>query len=778
MEELQSQGPIDIIQLAKKFLRYWPWFVLSIVVCLTAGYFYLLQSPIIYETTAKIKILEEEKQIDLAPNPYKTEFVNLQNEIQVLTSYPILEKVEKELQLSHSFYEDGAYRMVELNALPFRYQPIFGVDSVAVTGSFRVNVTSNSFEVNNMETDDTTIIENHDSFLVEHGLPFEIKIESPEQLALCLGREFYIFIQSPRATVLGLRGSIEVSSINEDSEVLQLTMQGENYLKSEKILNSLIKVFNEDGVQDREMVARSTLEFIDERFASLSKELDSIELNKEDFKQRNNLVDFGSDTSLSIEQRATADDEVFRVENQLELSQLLEAAMNNPNATSKLLPSNFGLENPDINDLVKRYNEALLDSETLINNGGANNPIVKQLQSQLEDIRSNIDISIKGYKNRLLLTQKQLASRDKKFKSEFYSLPQKEKLLRAINRKQEIKESLFLLLLEKREEVSIDLAVTEPSIKVVESAITGTYPVSPNARVVYVASFLMGLFFPLGVLIIMFSLDTKIYNKKDLETLVSDIPIVGEIPQISSGNSLVFSDINDRSVLAESFRLLSSNVDYYLPLKNQGKGRVIYTSSTLKGEGKTFIALNLSLAFSSLNKKVLLIGADLRNPQLHHYLKVDKNHLGLSSYLHDTNVNWKKALVKGFKDHKNHDTLISGVVPMNPPNLLNNDRFGELLDEAKELYDYIIVDTAPTIAVTDTMLISKFADGTVHVVRANYTEKNLLEYSNNLARNKKLRNMSYVLNQVVEKDGSNYGHGYGYGEDIVERTWKDKIFNR
>jgi capsular exopolysaccharide synthesis family protein len=250
---------------------------------------------------------------------------------------------------------------------------------------------------------------------------------------------------------------------------------------------------------------------------------------------------------------------------------------------------------------------------------------------------------------------------------------------------------------------------------------------------------------------------------------VKGIPIIGQIPEVKDKNNLIFENPNDRSILAESFRILSSNVRYVLPGNASSKGKVIFCTSTIKGEGKTYVSINLSLALSSLNKKVLLIGADLRNPQIHTYSTKDKNAAGLSNYLHDFNLDWKGMLIKGFKNHQTHDVLLSGSIPPNPAHLLTNGRFDSLIEEAKELYDFIIVDTAPTILVTDTMLISHLADTNVYIVKANFTEKNLLEFSKELNESGKLNNMAYVVNSVGASKshgyGYNYGYGYGYGDN-------------
>ena len=779
----EDEDTIDLRQALTEYLRYWPWFILSLVLFATASFLYLRYTAKVYETTAKIKILNEGKGLNLPMEDllFNNPNVNLENEIEILSSYRILEKVEKALQLRHVFYEEGNIQTSQLDTLPFSYIPIIDVDSVFTTGSFNISVTPSAFEVYDFETGSTTLFANHDTNATQHSLPFQIKIASPEELALYIGKQYNVHIETIKDAVLNLKKSLEINSIGKKSDIVQLRMEGESASRSEKILNEIINAFNEDGIQDRQLISKRTLEFIDDRFIFLSEELDSIELDKKDFKQNNNLVYIEADTELSLEKRAQADEEVFRIENQLALSQLLEEAMNDPSAKSKLLPINFGLENNAISTLIGNYNTAILDNEKLIRSGGINNPIVRQLQLQLADLRANIDSSLKAYKNQLQLSQRQLSSRDEKFKSEVYNLPRKEKLLRAINRQQKIKESLFLLLLQKREEASISLAVTEPSIKMVEYGLSGSLPVSPKPKIIYLGGIIIGLLFPFGILYVMFLLDNKIHGKKDIEKSLTDIPTVGEIPKIKDGANTIFSNPNDRSILAESFRILSSNTNFILPPQEKGRGSIIYTSSSVKGEGKTFVSLNLSLALSSLNKKVLLIGADLRNPQLHIYLDIDKGQPGLTNYLHEPNFNWKEALIKRFKEHPNHDTLISGVIPPNPPQLLTNGRFEALLEEARTLYDYILVDTAPTISVTDTLLISKFADATVYITRANYTEKNLIEYANSLSKDKKLVNMAYVVNQVGGKGskyGYNYGYGYGYSEDGSKQSWKDRLFNK
>ncbi len=781
---IEEEETLDIKQALKDYLRYWPWFLLSMLLFVLASFLYLRYTPKIYETSAKIKILDEGKGLNLPMEDllFSNSNVNLENEIEILSSYRILEKVVQELQLNHVFYSLGNIQTSLIDHLPFTYEKVKEIDPLSDGLHYKITVTPTAFEIYDYETETTQVFKGHSTDTKTNTLPFNIKIENEAQLAASVGKEFDVHIAPKNKAVLQLKESLNVSAVGKKSDILQLDIKGESVSRSEKILNLIIKTFNEDGIEDRQLISKRTLAFIDERFLFLSEELDSIESNKKDFKQQNKLVYIEADTQLSLENTSRADEELFRIENQLALSKLLEEAINDPNSKSKLLPANFGLESAALNSLVDNYNRAILDNEKLISSGGVNNPVVRQILMQLADLRSNITTSLKNYKAQLELSQRSFSTRDRKFKSEVYNLPQKEKLLRAINRQQNIKESLFLLLLQKREEASISLAVTEPSVKVVEYALSGAVPVSPKTKIVYLGALFLGLFLPFAILYVSFLLDTKIHGKEDIEKLVASNPVIGEIPTIKKGVNTVFSNPNDRSVLAESFRILSSNTNFILPPQVNGQGSIIYSTSTIKGEGKTFISLNLSLALTSLNKRVLLIGADLRNPQLHIYLNIDKDNPGLSNYLYDTDYHWKDALIKGFAEHPNHDTLISGVIPPNPTQLLTNGRFEALLEEAKSHYDYIIVDTAPTISVTDTLLISKFADATVYVTRANYTEKNLMEHAENLAKNKKLKNMAFVVNQVGDskrsKYGYNYGYGYGYSEDVAKRNWLQRLFNR
>ena len=753
-----------------KYLRYWPWFICSVILFQTASFFYLRYTPKIYNTHAKIKILDENSGLELptAALVVNRSNINLENEIEILTSYPLLERVVNRLKLSAQFFEKGNMKSKSLVRLPFDFELTQSLDSITTPIQFYISVEELGFKVTYENKNIEFSFPEFDTTKSQHQLPFELKWSSKFQKHELVGRDFEVLLVPKKSAILNIKSRIKIEPVGEGSHILNLSIKDQNFINSERILNTLIDVFNQDDILDRQLIWKRTIDFVDERFVNLSNELDSIENYKKNFKINNSLVDVSTDGIESLEQRAQSNEKLFQIENQIIVSKLIIRPLSEQKPSVSLLPANIGIENASINALITNFNDMVLQRQKLISSAGINNPSVKLLEANLSNLKSNINSSITAYITQLSLTRDQLSSRNKTFQSKVSEIPEKEQQLRAIERQQSIKERLFIFLLQKKEEASVNLAVTEPTLKVVEYSISGSSPISPNSSVVYLVMLTLGLLVPFGIIYLIFLLDTKVHNKLDMDLLASEIPVIAEIPQIKAGVSMIFSNPNDRSVLAESFRILTTNMKFVLP--SDGVGKVIFCTSTIKGEGKTFMSLNLSLAMASLNKKVLLIGADLRNPQLHTYANVNKNQMGLSNYLTDPTLGWESSIMKIFDKHPNHEVLFSGVIPPNPAHLLANGNFETLIEEAKLIYDYIIVDLAPTILVTDTLLVAHLADATICAVRANHTDKKLIPFSVDLSNTKRLVNMSYVINGVKENRsyGYNYNYGYNYGYGDIE----------
>ncbi|NKI25231.1 polysaccharide biosynthesis tyrosine autokinase [Arenibacter sp. 6A1] len=784
LQQFEEEESLNLKEILLKYLAYWPWFLAATLLSLWLGVVYLKYAPVTYNSVAKIKIIDESKEMNIAADALSLlggkSQVNLNNEVEVIKSYRLLNQVMSELQLDVAYYEKGTIKTTEIWNPPFTLTKSIVTADITEPLTYMITIGTANFKVTEEEGESFTLpFKPGESPTV--GLPFSLQLNDQSALTENQNKTYKVVLLPQKEAVMKLVKDLQVQSTNKDSDILSLSLIGESVAKSEAIINTTIEKFNRDGILDRQMVAQRTLDFIDDRFMFLSQELDSIEGNKKDFKQKNNLSFIEADAEVNIKKKSISEEQVFKLETQIALSKLLKETMGSQ-TDYQLLPADIGLDNNSINSLVQDYNQVVLEREKLKASAGANNPTVMVLTGQLDRTKENISQTIKGYQQQLGVSLKQLQQQQNLAGSQFSKLPEKEQLLRAIERQQSIKENLFLILLQKREEAAISLAVTTPSLKVVDYALTSNIPVAPKKLVILAGSLLLGLLIPFGVIYIIFLLDTKIHDRVAIERANPEIPILAEIPFIEEDKS--FMDADDRSILAESFRILSTNVNYMLPKKEKGEGQVIYVSSTIKGEGKTLVALNLSLAYSSIKKKVLLVGGDLRNPQLHNYFDIDKNVQGLADYLHNPELNWKDSIHEGYNKIPYHKVCFSGSIPPNAPQLLSGEGFEKFINAAKKEFDYVIVDTAPTILVTDTLLISQYADATLFVTRAGYTDKRLLEFSKDLNKNKKLPNMAYVLNDVRLGKGKgygygyNYGYGYGYSEEQQVAPWYKRILKR
>lgn len=748
-----------------KYIRYWFWFVAGVSIALIIAYLYMRYSPKTYASVAKINILDSDEGLELSGAMYlwNQSTIKLEREMEILKSYPLLKKVVNNQELTVQYFEVGDIQTSEISQLPFDFIKSIDNDSITHTFGFEIRVLPNDFEVQQLGTEDIQKFKNHSSIGTTHELPFELNPLEKEISPEVIDRTYTVYFKPIESAISNLKGQIQVTPLGEDTDLLQISYLSESYEKNERVLNELINVFNKDGIDDRRAVSQRTYEFIDQRFITLAEELDSLETDIQDFKQENKIITIESKAGAGMENLSATEERLFELENQLNLLDIIESSLTSSGDNVNLLPANIGVSSQNINQLVNDYNQLVLEYLNLENSATKNNPLLLNLKSSINNLNKNIFASLKSSKNQLNATKKQVERKNRNLTDQIFDIPAKEKFFLDIKRQQEIKQELYLYLLQKREEAVINYAITEPSIKVVEPAISSKVPVSPQPQIAYGAAVLLGLGVPFIVLYIIFLLDTKVRNRESIEKLTKKVPFLAELPLVKKEKHLSFLVENDNSVQAEAFRVLTYNLKYILTSGAQDqKGKVVYCTSTIKGEGKTHISLNIALALSSLNHKVLLIGADLRNPQIHNFIDKDKNLDGLSKYLHDLDYDWHEGLLKNFVIHPKFHILLAGSTPPNPSKLLTSPRLKQILDEAKEEYDYIIVDTAPTLLVSDTLLMSSLADATVYASRANYTEKRLLEFSMNLSETGKLVNMAYVVNALNLKKSNSYGYGYGY----------------
>jgi tyrosine-protein kinase Etk/Wzc len=795
MENNNSSPEIEEINIKDvlfKYIGFWKWFVVGAILALLVAYTYLRYASDVFQTTAKIKILDNSKGGMKLPSDVTALFsnskVNLDNEMEVIKSHRLLELVANNLNLETSYYTVGKIKTSELwKDKPFKVIWLDHKDSINTKkNTFEIEIETKGYKVVSGDKNSGQLILFGQKNKI-NGQEFLLVLENNSVISK-ISYSHYKVVRTPLSIVVEkLSNTLKLASTAKQSEVLSLVLTGENQDKSEAIINEIIYKFNDDGITDRQLVSQRTIDFVNERFVYLSSELDSIENQKQIYKKNNKLSYLPVDAGNTITKKALAEGEFYSLETQIALAKLLEETLKK-DAAYAMLPSNIGIENANINSLIADYNKAVLERSKLLLSAGLKNPVVVEYSDKLVDLKQNILYSIRVLQKQLSVSITNIKSLNQDNTNVFSTIPAKEKILRSIERQQNIKETLYLFLLQRREEASVTKAITTPSVKVVDYAITNFNPIAPMRSIIYLAALLIGLLIPFAIVYILFLLDTKIHSKLDFERLAPDIPIVGEIPFIDEDKRII--SMNDRSVLAESFRILRTNINYLMPIKKEGECPVIFTTSSIKGEGKTFVSLNLALTLASMDKKVLLIGADLRNPQLHKYLQINKNRIGLSNYLYDSTTDWKNLINEKVFNNEFLSIIFAGSVPPNPAELLSNGRFEELLKILKKQYDYIVVDTAPTILVTDTLLISQLADITVYVSRADFTDKKLLTYSKGLKDQGKMMNMAYIINNVGGEKGYgygygykysygysygyNYGYGYGYGEDSDYGTPKKK----
>ena len=744
-----------------KYLFYWKYFLISILIFLIAAFTYLRYTTKVYESNAKIKIIDKKEtslELPTASDLFSKSKINLENEIEVIKSYPVLKEVVKNINLQISVYAIGDVMEWLFVDYPFEISLNTSIDSIGEK-TYRLNNTESGFEIIDLENESKSFnFKGTTTSNYNHKLPFEILNYNQKKFNKNSHKGYSIKFLSEDNLIEDLKNSLTISQIGKESDVVQLNFNSTNSKYSEAFLNELIDVFNNDGIKDRQLIHKRTIDFVNARYSHLSLQLDSIEIAKQLYKIDNNLVDISANSEISLEKSIKSEENIFSVENQISITNLLLKTLADDKI--ELLPANMVIENDEINDLISEYNQIILDREKLIFSAGSNNPSTIQLDRTITDFRLNIVYSLQNHLSQLENIKSKLSNQFYKFNNDISNLPEKEKVLRAIERNQKIKESLYLFLLQKREEAEVSYAVTEPSIKIIEYAISNDKPIAPKRNIFYLLAILLGLVVPFAIIYFLFYFNRKIYTKEQIEELKLPLSIAVEIPQVENQINTVVDSSNERSPLAESFRVFYSKLKFY-GINDKKDGHIIMITSTIKGEGKTFCATNIAYTMSSLGKKVLLIGADLHNPQIHTYLNVEKNKSGLVNFLVDNNHNWKKSILKS--ESVGCDILIGGQIPPNPAQLLNNGNFEILLNQAKKIYDHIIIDTPPSLLVSDTLSISHLADMLFFVVRCDHSDIDVLEFMRDcMLKGVINENTMIILNGIGVKGKYGYGYAYNY----------------
>ncbi|MCH8533784.1 MAG: polysaccharide biosynthesis tyrosine autokinase [Flavobacteriaceae bacterium] len=770
----------DIKRLLLRYLSYWPYFILSVFILTGVAYLYLRSTPPVYQTTSKIKVLKDEGAIDMSGFQGSSPLidmtkVNLENESEILKSRRLTSNVIKNLGLQTSVYLKGNIRTVELwkDEIPFE---------IIWENKDLDKLTTNQYEINFSSTEKFSIEDTETSFKKEYSLgelitheeaKFRVLIKDGVETNKYLNKTFFFAHKPLELLITSITSKINVENIGQRSEILNIFLNGQNKQKNEDIINNLIYQFNFDGIEDNKKLARKTEKFVVERLKFLNQELDTVESSLVDFKTESGLITVETSAQELFGKNTAAEAMFFEVSQQLLLVEDFQREIDEMD-DFELLPANIGISDNGVNQFTTDYNKLIMERAELLVSSTDESIQIREINKQLNQVKQNIIRTLASFKRQLELRLEKIEKRESSTKGRINLLPSQEKEINEIARQQLVKQRLYVFLLQKREEATLSAAVASDIIKVVDFAYTNPNPVSPKPKIIMLGSILLGLIIPFGIVYIKFLLDTKVYTKEDIKLGIGEIPIVGEIPFEKEYQNKVLSS-SDHSALAESFRILKTNLKflgktYHFEEKN--KSKVIFITSTMKGEGKTFTSVNLASILATNNKKVVLIGSDLRNPQIHNFLGLNKATRGLSYFLYENDAKVSDITIKGENIKTKFDVILSGEIPPNPSELLSNGRFEVLIEQLKEQYDYILVDSAPTILVTDSLLIAENADFSLYMIRSGHTDTQLLEHIREIYKKKKLKNMGIVFNGLKDNGAYayNYGYGYGYNEKAKSRN--------
>jgi tyrosine-protein kinase Etk/Wzc len=772
MIESEDSEEVSLGDLLYKFLPYWPFFVLLLLISLSAAWIYLRYKMPVYQTTATVLIKDDQK--NAAADEMMAAFdmfgskKNVENEVEVLQSKTLMQEVVKNLHLYAPVTVTG--RVASSNA--YQKSPI--VIEARDTDSLR-NVKRIDFKYN--KAAQSVEIENKSYPLYQWVLtPYGVlkflpnKYYKPDRNEEDEEGHFYFSLSSVKKTANSILRQINVSPSSKQSTVIDLSMEGEVPRQGEDILNELLSVYNRAAILDKNVLAANTLKFVNDRLGYVVNELDSVEGELQSFKSRNKITDISAQGKIYLETVATNDQKVSEINMRLSALDQVENYVKSNGGIGGIVPATFGIADPVLTELLKKLSDLELQYTQTKKIVPENNPAVTALVDGINKLKPGILENIKSQRRNLQAGRNDLTSTNNQFSSILRSIPEQERELLGISRQQSIKNNIYTFLLQKREETALSFASAVADSRIIDKAETSDLPVSPKRNIIYLAAILAALALGIGVIYLKDVLNRTVQERSDIEKYTG-IPFLGEVVYDRSKSPIVISE-GKRSFIAEQFRQLRTSLSYMGI--NETHKKILITSS-ISGEGKSFIATNLGISLALMGKKVIMIELDLRKPKLSSQFNISHT-TGISNFL--IGKAEAKEIIKS-TGYENLSIIPSGPIPPNPSELISNGRLQELLVYLETRFDYIFIDTAPINPVTDAFILSPFADVTLFVIRDDYTPKMFIQKLEQRSVNGSLKSPAIIYNGIKGKGigryGS-YGYGYGYTEDAKDTRWWNRIF--
>lgn len=759
----------------------WKWFVLSLIICMGTAAIYLRYVTPIYQASAKLLIKDNDQNTSSRNTMLNSATLGMisnsngfDNEMEILTSHSLAQQVVRDLKLYVNYYREGKVK----DRLMYKDQPVNvdidpgHLEALNATISLEIERKGNKYHVKgtyfvpvdqNQADGPFTIDKTLTSLPATIGTRAGIlSFNSNSVVPMADGSVMKVFIMSPRMAASKYVGELNVAQTSKTTTIALLTMNDEDAQRAADYLQQLTICYNRQANEDKNEVARRTEEFINGRLEKINAELGNTEGQLESYKKRNNMIELKTNASAAFANADQFSQKLNDANTQVALLDEMQRYMDNPSNRFQPLPSNVGLTDMAATSLINNYNELVQRRNLLLQSASESSPSVTPLTTQIEEMDKAIRRALKQARRNLDIQRNSVASQYGKYQGQVGESPEQERMLTQIGRQQEVKSGLYLMLLQKREENSISLAATADKGKLIDGPAIGGQ-VSPKRSMILLIALILALAVPAGILVLLQFFRYKIEGHDDVARLTT-LPILADVA-VASDSAKTKGEIvvheNKNNQMEEIFRSMRTNLQFIM----EKDEKVIMFTSTMAGEGKTFIAANLSMSFALLGKRVLLVGLDIRRPRLAHLFEIDDHKHGITNLLVKENITWEtieeQVVPSGVSN--NLSLLMAGPTPPNPAELVSRKSLDDIFALLREHYDYILVDTAPVGLVTDTLQISRVVDTTVYVCRADYTPKESFELINGLHNDKKLPKMNIVINGI-DMSKRKYGYYYGYGK--------------
>jgi tyrosine-protein kinase Etk/Wzc len=770
----QPEEQVNIQEIIFRYLIHWPWFVASVIICIASAWGYLRLATPVYNISATVLIKDEKKggganmssELEkMGLDGFVSSSKNVDNEIEVLNSRSLAKEAVNRLGLYVTYMDEDEFPSREL----YRTSPVLvsltpqEADKLPATmqvnmllhpsGAMDVQIVVGKKEYQKrfdklpavFPTDEGTV-----AFFANNDTLTAVRLESVTK-----ERHITAFINNPSLVAKGYASSLSIVPTSKTTSVVVVSLKNSNTQRGKDFINKLLEMYNINANNDKNEVAQKTAEFIDERIGLISKELGSTEQDLENFKRSAGITDLSSEAQIAL--AGNAEYEKKRVENQTQINLIMDLRKYIQGNEYEVLPANVGLQDAGLAGAIDRYNEMLAERNRLLRTSTESNPAIVNLTTSIRAMRGNVQTTLDATLKGLEITKADLAREASRYSRRISDAPTQERQFVSIARQQEIKAGLYLMLLQKREENAIILAATANNAKIIDDALADGSPISPKRMMIYLAALVLGMGIPVGIIYLISLTKFRIEGRADVEKLTL-LPVIGDVPlaEDKTGSIAVFE--NQNNLMSETFRNVRTNLQFML---EKGKN-VILVTSTISGEGKSFISSNLAISLSLLGKKVVIVGLDIRKPGLNKVFNIPKKEHGITQFLTNPTSNLMD-LVQLSDINKNLYILPGGTVPPNPTELLAREGLDNAIETLKKNFDYVILDTAPVGMVTDTLLIGRVADLSVYVCRADYTRKVEFSLINELAENNKLPNLCIAINGL-DLQKKKYGYYYGYGK--------------